>query len=259
MMKKVALTAILGLTVSVIGAGDVLQQLKVAKNDASREMMLSLVSGNVDVYRVRNAFKSASPEARAAMVEQTLVWTKAYASSPQFAKDYAAYREEAKPQPEQYERTVDEELAAKRKERQDSLAESKKSIAEMPKEYRKIAEDGYKAAVEAMKQMDTPEMRRMERDGIVMERQQDAKNHAERMKQWEKEFPADPKVLVKQRLQDFLRETASVDYAAKLNGRKFANAAYESKSSEWKLAYRAGKAPTEKARMFAQTWLAELK
>lgn len=106
--------------------------------------------------------------------------------------------------------------------------------------------------------MDTAEFRKMERDAIVMERAQEDQDYKERVAQWEEEYPADPKELVKQRLQDFLRETSNVDYAAKLNGRRFANAAYESKSSEWKLAYRAGKEPTEKARAFAEAWLKEL-
>ncbi|HYC91216.1 MAG TPA: hypothetical protein VEO54_18495 [Thermoanaerobaculia bacterium] len=261
-MKKIALTAILGLTVSVsmivTGAGDVFQQLKVSKNDASREVIQSLVNSNVDVYRVRGAFRNASPEVRTAMVEQTLIWTKAYVSSPQFAKDYAAYRTEMKPQPPERTTTVDQELAARRKQRQDDLAEAKKSLAEIPKEYRAAAEEGYKAAVAGLKQMDTPEMRKLERDGIVQDRANEDQDYQERVAQWEEEYPADPKVLVKQRLQDFLRETANVDYAAKLNGRRFANASYESKPSEWKLAYRAGKMPTEKARAFAAAWLKEL-
>jgi hypothetical protein len=122
-----------------------------------------------------------------------------------------------------------------------------------------MAEDGYKAAAEAMKQMDTPEFRKMERMGIEHERKQEDDRHAERMAQWQKEFPADPRQLVKARLEQFLRDTAGVDYAATLNGRKFANAAYERKPDEWKLAYRAGKEPTEKARAFAQAWLAEMK
>jgi hypothetical protein len=258
-MKTIALTAVLGLTISVIGAGDVFQQLKVSKNDASREVISSLVNANVDTYRVREVFRKASPEMRAAMVEQTLIWTKSCVSSPQFQKDYAAYRLEMKPQPPERTTTVDQELAARRKQRMDDMAEAKKAIAEMPKEYRASADEGYKAGVAAMKQMDAPEFRKIERDQIVQERQGEDQEYSERVGQWEEEYPADPKKLVKQRLQDFLRETASVDYAANLNGRRFANAAYESKSSEWKLAYRAGKMPTEKARAFAQAWLAELR
>ena len=39
---------------------------------------------------------------------------------------------------------------------------------------------------------------------------------------------------------------------------RFAETRYEMKPSEWKLCYRAGKAPVEAARAFAQGWLKEL-
>lgn len=243
---------------SAAGAGDVLSTLKVSKKDATQEVVSSFVGGHVDVYRVRQVFKSATPEVRAAMVEQTLVWTKAYVSSPQFAKDYAAYREQAKPQAEVRTTTVDEELAERKKERDQQLADAKKNIATMPKEYRKIAEDGYKSMVESMKQMETPEFRKMERQGIEMQRRQEDENHLERVAQWEEQYPADPKELVRMRLEQFLDETEDVDFAAKLSGRRFADASNERQKPNWKLAYRAGRPATEKARAFAQAWLKEL-
>jgi len=249
---------------SVIGANDVLQQLSVSKGDASKEVISSLANGNVNVYRVRNAFKAATPAARAAMTEQVLVWTKAYVSSPQFAKDYAAYRNDAKPQPDDQEGqlSVDQELEQRRAQRKADLEQAKKNIAEMPVEYRAAAEEGYKAAAEAMKQFDTPEFRKMEREGVIAERQGDAEDYQQRLAQWEEAYPADPRELVKARLTDFLEATADVDYDAQLVNRhskmRFANAAYEQKPANWKLAYRAGRDATEKARAFAKGWLGEL-
>lgn len=243
---------------AAVGAGDVLSDLKISKKDAASETVQSIVGGHVNTWRVRSVFKTASPAMRAALVEQTLVWTKAYVNSPQFAKDYAAYREQAKPQPAERTMTVDEELAKRKKERDADLAESKKRIAEMPAEYRKMAEDGYKAAAEAMKQMDTPEFRKMERQGIEMQRKQEDENYREQLARWEEQYPADPNELVKTRLEQFLDATDDVDFDAKLNGRKFANAQYERKPDTWKLAYRAGKEPVEKARAFAEKWLAEM-
>ncbi|HEX8620283.1 MAG TPA: hypothetical protein VF911_22070 [Thermoanaerobaculia bacterium] len=248
---------------TLAGANDILQQLDVAKSDASTELVSSLVNANVDYYRVRNAFKAATPAARAAMTEQVLVWAKAYVASPQFAKDYAAYREQAKPEAEEANGSVDDELAQQRAEQKAALEEMKKSIAQMPAEYRAQAEEAYKAAVAAMKETDTAEMRNLQRQGIAAERSGKANEAKEDLARWEKEYPANPRVLVKQRLTQFLAETANVDYGAQLVNKnskmRFANAAYESKSSNWKLAYRAGKETTEKARAFAQSWLTELK
>lgn len=260
-MKRLVCAVVFLFAFSAIGAGDILQQLKVAKPDATRRIVEAFAHGNPDYWSVRQPFKAAAPAARAAMVEQVLVWTKAYVNSPQFAKDYAAYREQAKPQAEKRP-TVDEELKKRRDQRNAELAEAKKAVAEMPAEYRKAAEEGLEASAEAMKEFDKPEFRKMEREQIAQELADAAAEDQERMARWTSEYPADPKALVKQRLNQFLEETAGVDYAAQLvnkNGKmRFANAAYEQKSSTWKLAYRAGKDATEKARAFAAAWVKEL-
>lgn len=257
-MKRLIGVVLCVVSLSAVGAGDVLSELKFSKKDAVAETMQSLANGQVNTWKVRSVFKNASPAVRAALVEQTLIWTKAYVNSAQFAKDYAAYREQSKPTAPEYEMTIDEELAQQRKERQEQLAEAKKSVAEMPAEYRKAAEEGYKAAVESMKQMDTPEFRKMEREGLEMQRKGAEESYQEDIARWEEALPADPKVLVKQRLEEFLDATEDVDFDAELNGRRFKSAAYERKPSEWKLAYRAGKEPVEKARKFAEQWLGEM-
>jgi hypothetical protein len=66
--------------------------------------------------------------------------------------------------------------------------------------------------------------------------------------------------LVKQRLQDFLEISASVEFDEELNtgDRKFANPEYERKNDQWKMCYRAGKEVVHAAREFAEKWLAEL-
>jgi hypothetical protein len=262
-MKRIAVGVLVLVAIgfSAIGAGDVWQELNVAKNDAAKEVVYSFANGSVSTYRVREAFRNASPAVRTALVEQVLVWTKAYVNSPQFAKEYAALREESKPVLEE-KPSVDEELKQRREQRQADLEEARKNIAEMPAEYRKAAEDGYKAAVESMKQLDTAEFRKLERQGIEAERKADQEAYERELADWEEGYPSDPQVLVKKRLEEFLDATEDVDYEAetvkKNNKMRFADGEYESKPSEWKLAYRAGKEPTEKARAFAQSWLAEL-
>ena len=258
-MKRtiVAIACAVALT-SAVGAGDVLSDLKISKKDAASEAVSSITGGHVNTWRVRSVFKAASPAIRSALVEQTLTWTKAYVNSAAFAKDYAAYREQAKPKPVERTMTVDQELAQRKKERDEQLAEAKKNVANMPAEYRKAAEDGYKAAAASMKQMDTPEFRKIERQGLEMQREQEDRNYEEQVAKWEEQYPADPKELIKARLEQFLDATEDVDFDAKLNGRKFADKQYERKPQEWKLAYRAGKEPVEKARAFAEQWLKEL-
>ena len=258
-MKRMPLVALFCALAAAAFAADVLQQLHVDSKAAAREVVQSMTSGQVNYWMVRGPFKAAAPAARAALVEQTLLWTKAYVASPQFAKDYAASREEMKPRPPERKQTVDEELEAARKKRQADWEKTKKDVAQMPAQYRAAAEQALKAAEAGQKQVDTPEFRNMERQGIVQQRKQQDDDYTKGLAKWEKEYPADSKVLLKSRLQQFLRETADVDYAAKLNGGRFVDPRYEAKSSEWKLAFRAGKEPTGKARAFAQSWLTELK
>jgi hypothetical protein len=262
MKRALSLTLVTVAFASLAGAADILQSLNLPAKAAGEEVLNAFVYGHVNTSRVRDTFKPASAAVRATLVEGALVWTKAYTASSQFAKDYAAFRANAKPQLEQ-KPPVDEELKARRDQRAAEMAEAKKNIAAAPKEYRAAMEEGFKAAVEAQKQLDTPEFRKMERDSLVEERRADEERYREELAKWEQQWPADPKALVRMRLQEFLSATANVDFAAQTvnkNGKqRFVNAAYEQKPSEWKLAYRAGKEPTEKARAFASAWLKELK
>lgn len=70
------------------------------------------------------------------------------------------------------------------------------------------------------------------------------------------------KAVLRSKLPTVVKEAASVDFAAQTvqqgNRTRFANPAYEKKSSVWKAMYRAGKAPTVAALEFARGWLKEL-
>lgn len=70
------------------------------------------------------------------------------------------------------------------------------------------------------------------------------------------------RAVLKKRLNEFVRVAGSVDYAAATaavgNRERFTDAKYEKASSEWKLLYRFGKAPSQAAAAFAQQWAREL-
>lgn len=72
-----------------------------------------------------------------------------------------------------------------------------------------------------------------------------------------------PEKVLSARLTEFLEKSKGVDFSAQTkevnNQKKFVNNAYEAKNDVWKFCYRAGPAPTNAARAFAQQWLAELK
>jgi len=68
--------------------------------------------------------------------------------------------------------------------------------------------------------------------------------------------------VLKQRLNEFIALTGSIDFDAQLtrNGSRmeFVNPEYRNKSENWKLLFRMGKEPVLAARSFAQNWVKEL-
>lgn len=192
------------ITLSAVGAGDVMQQLGYSKEEAAQEAVFSIAVGQFGPEEgAKRKLRAASPEMRAAIVEQSLIWLKAYTATPQFEAAYQAHRNDYKPEEPGTEGS-DEDVASAREYYKEQLAE------------------------------------------------------------WKANYPASGREMVKRRLREFLAESADVDYDAKLvrkgNKMRFVNEQYEDeKSGEWKFCYRAGKAPVEKARAFAKSWLAELK
>lgn len=89
------------------------------------------------------------------------------------------------------------------------------------------------------------------------------KDYKEQQVKWTSNYPEDHRLMIKTRLQQFLKVAATVDFNAQLKEvygkQKFVNAAYESKPTEWKQIFRAGKEVTEFTKKFAEQWLAELR
>lgn len=78
---------------------------------------------------------------------------------------------------------------------------------------------------------------------------------------WEKTYPANPSLLIKKRLEEYLQIAATVDFAAKLTGsgkkQTFVNPVYEKKSLKWKAIFRAGKEVNDVVVPFVKEWLKE--
>lgn len=100
MRKSVVYTLLLVTmtTFTAVGAGDVLQQLGVSRADATKEFTWSLGAGQLAFAPLKKAFKSASPAVRVTLVEQTIGWAKSYVASPEFQREWTAYRDEQKPE-----------------------------------------------------------------------------------------------------------------------------------------------------------------
>lgn len=251
---------------AALSAADVLAQLGIPPAAAKEALMARIGSGWLNYGLAAAAFKKAPVALRVQLAEGAIAWTKTYTASPEFKASYAKLRETRKPEAPAFEGTPEQELARQREQQAKDQAkgaeEMKKVMATMAPEQRKQMEEAMQQAAAVVKQMDTPEMRKMMLDGIRMQREENARSYKEAMAKWQEEYPENPAPVIARRLKAFLDMSASVDFDAKLepkNGKmRFVNAAYESKPSEWKLWYRAGKEPVAAARAAADAWMKEL-
>ncbi len=81
------------------------------------------------------------------------------------------------------------------------------------------------------------------------------------MTKWKREFPENPAIAVKNRLEDYLKLVSTVDFNAQLTApdkykiKKFVNSDYEEKSGEWKACFRAGKEVNDAVTTSVKDWL----
>ncbi len=246
-----------------IYAEDALSALGVQEQTARRSSLEALANNYVPFNLGAKAFKAADAQARAKLVTGAMTWFKAYTESAAFKTEYAKQREQAKPSQSKPKGTVDDELAKQKAERDKGLAEMKANLAKMPPDMQASMKETIKQMEEMYAQQDKdPQMKGMMRQSVEMERTEADKSDKQRLADHEKKFPANPNQLIARRLQEFLDLSKDVDFNAQLKpvgGKmRFVNPAYEQKSSNWKLCYRAGKPAVDAGRAFATAWLKEL-
>lgn len=259
------LIRILLLSMLAISAGaaapDILRELAISRTDAENEVLASFGDGAVSPSRFRNAVRALNPEARAALVERGLMWTKAYVESPAFAKAYAARRESRRPKPPAAAGSVEEEVARRLAEFDEQMKAAEKQVQSFPPEMRAETLKNLRESRAQMKAAE-PQMAAMHRQGILEERKSAQEAYEADLARWEKSYPELPRQVVAMRLREFLASSRDVDFGAETTTRngtvRFANRDYERKPSEWKLCYRVGEPAVRRARAFAETWLREI-
>lgn len=242
---------------------EVLGKLGLTPASAHEGVLDALVNGQAYNEAAIRAFKALSPSARAAIVRGGLGWIKAHVNTAEFKAAYAKYREEQKPQPSEPVAQADAQMKQMKDELEKNIAEMRKNMAGLDAETRKSLEEAIKQMKAQYEEMSkNPEQMAMMQQGVEMQREENKKQYAEQLSSWEEEYPADVRLLIKKRINEFLEMSADVDYAAKLvkSGSKmrFADETCENQTANWKLCFRAGKEATEAAREFAKAWLAEL-
>jgi hypothetical protein len=264
-----AVASVIGVVVS-LAAADALTELGIQETDAKGRVMEALNSGYVNFSPAGKALKAATPAVREALVKGVLTWARAYTESAEFKTAYSRLRENRKPQPVASKGSADAQINQQRADVEKAIAEAKKNLANLPAnlpaDTRKAMADAMQSAIKTMTgqlaELDKPDAKALMKQMFDAANAGEQREYQTRMKEYETRYPADPRPFIARRLRQFLDESATVDFGAKLvaAGRvmRFADTKYEAKSSDWKLCYRAGKLTVDAARAIATAWLAEL-
>jgi hypothetical protein len=243
-------------------AQDHLATLGISEGRAKEAVFDSFMADQVSLAGKAAAFTALPPQGRVALVNFALNLARTFVESDDFKRRYADHREANGPDPLPEEQTADQIFAKQRAGFENQVEEMKKLFDQITPAQRATLEAGWADMRRQLDDMEKGE-RRKQIEGLLKEqRDQQVQQREAAMQELEKTYPADPRALVAMRLRHFLDATKDVAYEAKLVDRDkkkvFAEAAFESKPAEWKLAFRAGKPATDAARAFAQKWLADL-
>lgn len=236
----------------------------ITRTEANERIAGSLIGGYINTYGAAK-IKNLAAADRVVVAKDLLAYTKNFVSSEEFKKHYLQLKQDNKPQfngapetPEKY-RT---KLISQAKE---SVKQAEDIIAKATPENKALFQPALDAAKQYLKEMEDPgnEFLKVYAENYESFSKMYIEDSVARTKDWQEQYPDNPKGFIKSRLEEFLAVTENVDFAAQLKeerGKKyFVNPAYESKDSRWKMAFRAGKDVVEAARSFAKQWLSEIK
>ena len=242
---------------------DFLKQLGLTKPGAEEKIRQGILGGSIDVYGIKG-LKNIATGNRVAVANDILTYTKKYVSTADFLKNYNEMRDYYKPKFQKLQ--TPEEMRA------EAVANHKKGIAQIEETIKKsdaankpIFEKVLISAKEDLKKAEDPNSKHNAAYAKNYEQgvKQNQENYDRQIVDWEAKYPSNHLLYVKKRLQEFLTETADIDFDAELvtkNGKKyFVNRAYESKGNRWKMAFRAGKDVITTAITLAERWMSEIK
>ena len=142
-MKRLCLMLLILAAVVSVGAADVLSDLGISEGRAREAFFDSFASGSVSLVGNVQVFKSASPQARAAMVKTVTTLARAFTESDEFALRYAELREANAPDPLPKERTADDVLARQRSEYEKQVTDMRAMFDEITPQQREVLERGF--------------------------------------------------------------------------------------------------------------------
>jgi flagellar biosynthesis GTPase FlhF len=220
--------------------------------------------GNLPVYPSAKLYYAGSTAARVAFVKAFLNTARMYSESAAFKEEYAKRRAEARPHAPAAKGSADRQLSDAQAAQRKQLEDLKAQVSKMSPEMQQQMQPTIKMLEEQLKQQASdPSQQALMKQMYEAQAKGEQEDYQKSLAKWSADYPEQPGVLIAKRLKNFLALTSDMDFSAKLEsagaGRmRFANPAYEAKSAEWKLCYRAGREPVAAARAVAEDWLHQL-
>jgi hypothetical protein len=251
-------------TVSRKLGDDVWKQLGLTQVQGTEKIKNSFLDNYFETYGLKNA-KNLAAGNKVAIAKDLLAYAKKYINSPTFKSDYEKARAQAKPQPytsvrhtkDQLRQWEVEKVEKNIKRTQEVL---KTSEGEMKKTMQMVL-DSHNKNLKDLKDPNSKTIEMMYQDEARRE-EDDKKRYQENLKNWEKNYPADHKEIIRSRLKKYLDIATTVDFDAQLTEKYkkkvFVDQKYEYKPDDWKKIFRAGKEVYDVTRPFAEQWLKEL-
>ena len=243
---------------------DVWQQLGISKEKGLKNIEESFLNGAFYYYGADKA-KNILAGDRAAVAKDLLAYVKQQVNSDAFKKQYDQQRNYAKPvKHEQVSRTKEDIRKEKIAETEKSIKETEANLKTMKPEMVKALQPMLDLLKNNLKDYKDPNSKMIDLfyQSELMSQDNNVRSYEESMKQWEEEYPADYRQVIKKRLQKFIDLAGTVDFSAELkmvNGKKkFVNPLYEAKAYDWKQIFRAGKEVIDPAVAFARQWINEI-
>ena len=252
-----ATAAMVAAQVGLIGFG-------VKESEVKARLVDAVVNGNVPVYPSTKLYNAGTVAARVAFVKAFFATARAYSETAAFKAEYTKHREGAKPTGPEAKGSADKQMSDAQAEQRKQLEETKAQVAKMPAEMQQQMKDVVKQMEEQInKQASDPKQQAAMKQVYEAQAKDDQERYKKRLAEWSADYPEQSSVVVAKRLKEFLALTADIDFGAKLEATgsgkmHFANSDFESKSSNWKLCYRAGREPVATARSLATDWLYQL-
>jgi len=171
-----------------------------------------LIPGSQIVATVQAGYERVPVAMRGLATTAAFAWAKSFASSPAFASAYAKLREEHRPRAVAAAGSIDEQVSKEIDEQIAAYEQSRKNMSQVP------LSPAERAAVmkgidDALARVKSPEYRKGVRMGLEATTAGKNEDAARAAAEFAANWPADPNVYVRKKLDYIMMATAGLDYS----------------------------------------------